>query len=515
LRASGMSFRLCANGCGAHLASFDGHDRCLKKRILSYVRHQDWFAAIDLKDVYFHVSILPRHRPFLRFAFEGRAYQYQVLPFGQSLSPCVFTKLAECALAPLWEQGIRILNYLDDWLIMAHSRDLLCQHRDLVLQHLSHLGLRVNWEKSKLSPVQSISFLGMELDSVNMTARLTNEHVQSMLNCLKLFRHKTAAPGAYGSCNNTTQPASNETTTALATQRILRWAWHRGTFRVGVTPECRLLFSPWSDPAFLRAGVPLGQVSRHVVVNTDASTTGWGAVCNGQAASSSWTGPRLRWHVNCLELLAVFLTLHLFLPMLRHKHVLVRTDSTVTVVYINHQEGLRSRRILLWSQMWLKLLRAVHIPEELKLMRSHDSSPILEKGDCTPRTRWHTADPGGFEPPCTDLVQDQGGRGTGSAGCTLLAHPNLVCRPHASRDSPSLENSPKEGPSFSGDGHDLAPAPRPVEPPRVAPGQDAADLAGLPQAVVDTITQARAPSTDSLMTLRPRPGYVPKVSGSG
>ncbi|KAL0187568.1 hypothetical protein M9458_014667, partial [Cirrhinus mrigala] len=164
------------------------------KRILSCVRHQDWFAAIDLKDAYFHVSILPRHRPFLRFAFEGRAYQYKVLPFGLSLSPRVFTKVAEGALNPLWWKGIRILNYLDDWLIMAHSRDLLCEHRDLVLQHLSHLGLRVNREKSKLYPVQRISFLGMELDSVNMTACLTNERTQSVLSCLNSFRHKTAVP---------------------------------------------------------------------------------------------------------------------------------------------------------------------------------------------------------------------------------------------------------------------------------------------------------------------------------
>ncbi|KAI2654764.1 hypothetical protein H4Q32_011552 [Labeo rohita] len=151
------------------------------KHILSCVRCQDWFAAIDLKDAYFHVSILPRHRPFHQFAFEGWAYQYKVLPLGLALSPCVFTKLTEGALTPLWEKGIRILNYLDDWLI-AHARDRLCEHRDLVLRHLSHLGLRVNWEKSKLSPVQSISFLGMELDSVNMTARLTDEHVQSVLN---------------------------------------------------------------------------------------------------------------------------------------------------------------------------------------------------------------------------------------------------------------------------------------------------------------------------------------------
>ncbi len=110
-----------------------------EERIFGCVRPLDWFAAIDLKDAYFHVSILPRHRPFLRFAFEGRAYQYKVLPFGLSLSPRVFTKVAEAALVPLRERGVRILNYLDDWLILAQSREQLRAHKDLVLRHLSQL----------------------------------------------------------------------------------------------------------------------------------------------------------------------------------------------------------------------------------------------------------------------------------------------------------------------------------------------------------------------------------------
>ncbi len=165
-----------------------------QKRIFGCVRPLDWFAAIDLKDAYFHVSILPRHRPFLRFAFEGQAYQYKVLPFGLSLLPRVFTKVVEAALVPLREQGVRILNYLDDWLIHAQSRKQLSAHRDLVLKHLSLLGLRVNWEKSKLVPTQRISFLGMEFDSVNQTARLTQERAQSVLNCFKTLSGRTAVP---------------------------------------------------------------------------------------------------------------------------------------------------------------------------------------------------------------------------------------------------------------------------------------------------------------------------------
>ncbi|MGL5293110.1 MAG: reverse transcriptase domain-containing protein, partial [Aeromonas sp.] len=64
-------------------------------------RGEELFVVIDLQDTYFHVSILPRHRQFLRFAFEGRGYQYKVLPFGLALSPGVFTKLVETAIAPV------------------------------------------------------------------------------------------------------------------------------------------------------------------------------------------------------------------------------------------------------------------------------------------------------------------------------------------------------------------------------------------------------------------------------
>ncbi len=42
-----------------------------QRRLFQCVRPFDWVAAIDLKDAYFHVSILPR----FRFAYEGRAYQ--------------------------------------------------------------------------------------------------------------------------------------------------------------------------------------------------------------------------------------------------------------------------------------------------------------------------------------------------------------------------------------------------------------------------------------------------------
>ncbi len=65
------------------------------RRMIKCIQPQDWFAAIDLKDAYFHVSILPRHRPFLRLAFKGRAVQgppLRTLP----VSPCVHEGHRRC-----------------------------------------------------------------------------------------------------------------------------------------------------------------------------------------------------------------------------------------------------------------------------------------------------------------------------------------------------------------------------------------------------------------------------------
>ena len=101
----------------------------------------------------------------MRFAFDGQVYQYTVPPFGLSLAPRTFTKCMDTALAPLRRRGTQILNYLDDWLILARSETELVSHRTVLLSHLEGLGLSVNWTKSSLSPRQSISFLGIELDS--------------------------------------------------------------------------------------------------------------------------------------------------------------------------------------------------------------------------------------------------------------------------------------------------------------------------------------------------------------
>ncbi len=123
--------------------------------------------------------------------------------------------------------------------------------------------------------------------------------------------------------------------------------------------------------------LPEGKTALHdqaLTLATDASLTGWGVFMSGRPARSLWSGRHFTWHINCLEMLAMFRALKHFLPDLRNHHVLVRTDNTAVVSYINHQGGLRSRplyklahQILVWSQDKFLLLSAIYIPGHLNI----------------------------------------------------------------------------------------------------------------------------------------------------
>ncbi len=108
----------------------------------------------------------------------------------------------------------------------------------------------------------------------------------------------------------------------------------------------------------------------------------------GRQPLGSGRGPRLLWHINCLELRAVHLALRQFRPLLLGKHVLVGMDNSAAVLYINRLRGIRSHRmsqlahhLLLWSQTQLKSLHAVHIPGNLNRAADALSQQLTSPGE--------------------------------------------------------------------------------------------------------------------------------------
>lgn len=91
------------------------------KTALRLVIPDCYFATIDLKDGYLHISVYKKHRKFLGFTFEGKFYEFTSLPFGLCTAPYLFTKIMKPVIQKLREMGIVLVIYLDDILIIARS----------------------------------------------------------------------------------------------------------------------------------------------------------------------------------------------------------------------------------------------------------------------------------------------------------------------------------------------------------------------------------------------------------
>ncbi len=102
----------------------------------------------------------------------------------------------------------------------------------------------------------------------------------------------------------------------------------------------------------------------------------------------------------------------------------------------------------------------------------------------------------------TGAMQDQGGASVSDTHSPGLAEPALVPRPDRAVGSTSLADSGQEGHAIPGGRLCVAPEPGTMEPSCVAASGLSEELNALQSRVIDTLTEARAPSTRRLYALK-------------
>ena len=161
------------------------------KLIRQLILVRNWTVSIDLTDAYLHVPIYPRSRKYFRFMFEGRVFQFTVLPFGMALSPWVFTKLMAVIALHMSQPAIPVFPYLDNWLIRDLIGNRLISHTKYCLQTVQSLSFIPNLKKSDLIPAQKFTFIGMEFLTQQNIVRVSQDRVDSLLLTIKLFLSQT------------------------------------------------------------------------------------------------------------------------------------------------------------------------------------------------------------------------------------------------------------------------------------------------------------------------------------
>ena len=150
----------------------------------------EWVTSLDFSDAYFHIPVHVKSRKYLRFHFQNQSYQFRALPFGLSTAPMEFTWVVKEVKLMAQSRGIRIHQYLDDWLIRAPTKESCHQGTQSLLALCQKLGWIVNLQKSELEPKQIFEFVGYKYDLSQGLVLPTQNRWESILQKLESILSK-------------------------------------------------------------------------------------------------------------------------------------------------------------------------------------------------------------------------------------------------------------------------------------------------------------------------------------
>jgi len=109
----------------------------------------------------------------------------------------------------------------------------------------------------------------------------------------------------------------------------------------------------WSENLMAWNGRDIVQPPPDLVIETDASLIGWGAVCKGVQTGGLWSQEEQLEHINVLELTAGMFAVQAFAEDRRNLHVHLRMDNTSALTYVTKIGDTQSIRLTVVAcQIW-------------------------------------------------------------------------------------------------------------------------------------------------------------------
>lgn len=324
--------------------------------VTEYIQPDDYLVSLDIKNGYHHIPVALEHQQYLGICFQERYYVWQVLPFGLSASPYFFCKSLRPVIQYLRTQGLRVTAYVDDF-ILAAQKELIQSHKSVLLDTLQKLGWVINEQKSSLDPSMTKTFIGYKITTGKTPVlKVPNERLHKLRKDLKrvLTKHQVKArilariAGQCVSMAKAIMPAKlllRNVYLLLATKR----SWEDV---LTIDPATRSDLEWWVQALYNWNGCPIHVGPINLQMETDASMTGWGAVCDNQKAAGFWTARVSSMPSNYRELMAVMMALNSF-TFPRDIRLQVLTDNITTAAYINHLGGPCKNLSQLAREIWL------------------------------------------------------------------------------------------------------------------------------------------------------------------
>ena len=384
----------------------------------------DWMFSFDLKDGYFAVGIHPEHRRYMTFALPPapgsppgappRYIQCAAMPFGWSASPLIFTKVMRVMVQQLrsptaatvgqlrrgaasgramrlrlgrrgdpTSRGMRVLPYVDDFLVMAATRAEALRCRRRVTEVLDALGISRHPEKAVWEPTQRLEHLGLDVDAREGLFRVPPHKLLALMKQARALLGQAARSSrwlparalagfiGYAQSVELACPMARFYLRALHDSLATRTSWN-GDARL--TRQALRDLSWWREIGTADVSRAIWRPATDRTLHCDASQLAWGGVLDGTVpAQGFWEGRTRGRHINWLELMAVYLSLQRWEGELQGASILLWEDN-MTVVHVLTNRTTRSPHLMhLLRKVW-RLIDSMGVHLTVRYIRSEDNS---------------------------------------------------------------------------------------------------------------------------------------------
>ena len=344
-----------------------------------------FMAKTDIKSAYRIVPIHPSDQKLLGFKWRGNYYFDKCLPMGCS-SSCKIFETFSTALEWIISQkltNVKVIHVLDNFLFIAPTFQLCQSALDLFIQIYADIGVPLAPDKTE-GPSNVISFLGIELDTINMLASLPQDKVDKFLVIIHEFLTARSATlkkiqslcGMLNFACSIILPARAFTRSLYNLQIGLKQHYYRAKitksvkqdlsvwkeFLIGYNHKTFFLDFKWQSTESL------------CLYSDSASTIGFGAVFQNQWLFGLWHESCLRRNIALLELYPIVLAFHIWGKQFANRCLIIRTDNQAVMHILNSFTSkdrdimILVRKLVLILMQYNILIKSIHLSGKLNIL---------------------------------------------------------------------------------------------------------------------------------------------------
>jgi len=359
------------------------------------LRPDDALLSWDVKDAYHHLVIREEDRKYLAFRCLGRFFLPVTMPFGLTSAPLTWTKVMRPVVEHLRQADFRIMAYVDDFGgappappgQAATSAQAAAGYR-FIERLFGELGLKLHPTKGVRHGPTRMRLLGHLIDTRLARFLLPEDRVDKLVGLAQALTRYASQHRRWvnfialrrfcGTAVSTTLsvPTARYHLRSLFTALQFK---HPSKSDVRIGRQAAKDLHWWTKlQSHAATGRPIWPGATTMLLDTDASGAGWGAVLDRHSEARGYHGvDRNGLHINLLELGAVTLALRSFDHLIPTGAIIrLRTDSMVALGVMRAGS---SRSPALMAEMWELHEQCERMGVELRV--EHVSSVLNEWAD--------------------------------------------------------------------------------------------------------------------------------------